>query len=177
MLAAMSQPRLILLTTFGLGHMKFASGTWGSLPPCVVAGCLWLAGLTPADGQNATIVFNSVMAVIGLVFSVACVVHGEQAEKRWGKDPGEVVADETAGQCLPLMFLPNACFQSFWWAVGTVGAAFVLFRLLDIVKPWPAKQIQSARFGWGILLDDVFAGLYAAAVLQGVLRLWLLRHM
>ncbi len=155
--------------------MKIASGTWGSLPPCVIAGCLWLAGLTPAHGQTGTVVFNAVMAVILVVFSVACIVQGGQAEQRWGKDPGEVVADETAGQCLPLLFLPGACFQKFWWAVGTVAAAFVLFRLLDIVKPWPAKQIQAARQGWGILLDDLFAGLYAAVILQAALRLWLLK--
>ena len=87
-------------------------------------------------------------------------------EERWGKDPGEVVADETAGQCIPLMFLPAWCFTDFWRAVATVAAAFLLFRILDIIKPWPAKQIQSRPYGWGILLDDLFAGAYAAVIMQ-----------
>ncbi|HEX2837255.1 MAG TPA: phosphatidylglycerophosphatase A [Phycisphaerales bacterium] len=167
----MNPPRLPLLTTFGLGHMRIASGTWGSLPPCVVAGCLWLANLSPANGTNGSIVFSAVMGVILVIFSVACVLQGKQAEERWGKDPGEVVADETAGQCIPLMFLPAWCFTDFWRAVATVGAAFLLFRILDIIKPWPAKQIQSRPYGWGILLDDLFAGAYAAVIMQVGARL------
>ncbi|MFO0832960.1 MAG: phosphatidylglycerophosphatase A [Phycisphaerales bacterium] len=162
----MTQSRLPLLTTFGLGHMPVASGTWGSLPPCFIAGVLWLAHMSPAGGVQGSVIFNSVLGAVLAVFSLACILQGRRAEEKWGKDPGEVVADETAGQCIPLMFLPACCFADFWHTAGVIAAAFLLFRVLDIVKPWPAKQIQSRPYGWGILLDDLFAGLYAAVIMQ-----------
>jgi phosphatidylglycerophosphatase A len=166
----------LLLTTFGLGHMRFASGTWGSLPPVVLAAILFLAGLSPAGAHNAAsstnlIIFNAVFAAILIVFSLVCIVGGKQAEGKWGKDPGEVVADETAGQCLPLLALPACAFASWLYAGLTLAGAFLLFRLFDIIKPWPANGLQSKPHGWGILLDDLFAGLYAAIVLQVVVRL------
>ena len=166
-------PRLPLLTVFGLGYMPIASGTWGSLPPCIIAGALWLCEMSPAHSATGTWVFNAILAAILIVFSAVCVLQGHLAESRWGKDPSEVVADETAGQCIPLLFLPSACFDGFWPTTSTIAAAFLLFRILDITKPLPAKQIQSAKAGWGILLDDLVAGVYAAVVMQVVARIWL----
>lgn len=154
--------------------MPIASGTWGSLPPCIIAGALWLCEASPAHSATGTWVFNAVLAAILIIFSAVCVLQGHAAESRWGKDPSEVVADETAGQCIPLLFLPAACFSDFWRTAITIAAAFLLFRILDITKPWPARQIQRVSEGWGILLDDIIAGAYAAIVLQVVARMWLL---
>jgi len=165
-------PRLLWITTFGLGYMRPASGTWGSLPPVVVALALWLSGLGP---ERAPLVFHAALGVIFVVFSAACILQGREAEKRWGKDPSNAVADETAGQCLALVALPAAAFASPTAALLTLGVAFVTFRVMDIIKPWPAHQLQRLPHGWGILVDDLFAGMYALAVVQAFLRLALSR--
>ena len=162
----------LLLTTFGLGHIRIASGTWGSLPPIIIAALLWLAGISPASTTNWGLwVYTAVFIAILVIFSAACIVGGKQGEAKWGKDPSQVVADETAGQCLPLLALPACAFASWLYAGLTLTGAFLLFRILDIIKPWPANGLQSKPHGWGILLDDLFAGLYAALVLQVVVRL------
>jgi len=156
--------RVAGLTTFGLGFMRPAPGTWGSLPPCGVA---WLCALAAAPAGLT----HALLVVILLVFSAACVVWGAWGEKRFGrKDASEIVADETAGQCIPLMFLPAFALDGFWAASFTIGGAFVLFRIMDIIKPWPAHGLQRLRHGWGVLVDDLIAGLYAAIVLQIVVR-------
>jgi len=116
--------------------------------------------------------------VIGLVFvafCVGCVLEGDLAEAVLGKkDHGSVVADETAGQCLPLLALawaPPSVTTPWWPAMLTMGGAFLAFRLTDIVKPPPAMQIQKYPSGWGVLLDDLVAGLYAAILVLVVTHL------
>lgn len=160
------RPPLRLITTFGLGKMRPASGTWGSLPPVVLAAGMIAMGLSPQG-----VAFHLVLLGVLIFFSLACLVEGDEAEGRWGKDPSNAVADETAGQCLPLMFLPAAATQTWGVAAFTLGFAFVAFRVLDIVKPWPARQLQRLPAGVGILIDDLISGLYAAILVQVVLRL------
>lgn len=157
------------ITVFGLGRMRPASGTWGSLPPVFIAAALIAAGLGPVAQAW---VYNSVLIVVMLVFVAACVLQGDAAEARSirGKDPSEAVADETAGQCLPLLFLPSAAVSTVAGTVFTLVYAFVAFRILDIVKPWPANALQRVPAGWGILLDDLAAGVYAAALVQVLAR-------
>lgn len=158
------RPELALVTTFGLGHMRPASGTWGSIPPVVVAGLLVLAGATPAAHP---VIYNGVLVAILVVFSGACVVLGDLAEARFNKkDPSEVVADETAGQCIALLLLPHATSSSPWKLVLMLSVAFLAFRFFDITKPPPARGLQSIRGGWGILLDDLIAGCMAFVVVQ-----------
>lgn len=128
---------------------------------------LFASGVGP---DRAPWVFSGVLAVVFLIFAAGCVVQGDAAEARWGKDPSNAVADETAGQCLPLLALPAAAFASWPLALFTIGLAFVAFRALDIVKVWPARRAERLPAGWGILLDDVISGLYAAAVVQGCAR-------
>lgn len=153
--------------------MRPASGTWGSMPPVVIAAALVALGFGPGASMAGTIVYHGVLALMFLVFAGACVVQGDRAEARFGHDPSEVVADEVAGQCLALAALPGAALATPMKAALTLAAAFLAFRALDIVKPWPARQLQHVPAGWGILLDDLFAGLYAAAVVQVVARLWI----
>jgi phosphatidylglycerophosphatase A len=94
-------------------------------------------------------------------------VQGDRAEARFlRKDPPEAVADETAGQCLALLFLPAASLAEPARAAFTLAYAFVAFRVLDIIKPFPARTLQGVPGGAGILLDDVVAGLYALALVQ-----------
>ena len=124
--------------------------------------------------------------VVGLlaVSCAACVAFGRYAETRFGrKDAPEVVIDETAGQCVALLAWPGAFVAScavdpsafelgpVLRATAAVGAAFVLFRVMDILKPWPARSLERLPHGWGVLLDDLMAGLYAAIGVQLLLRL------
>jgi phosphatidylglycerophosphatase A len=69
-----------------------------------------------------------------------------------------------------LIFLPAAAFADLSRATVTLAIAFLAFRLLDIIKPWPARGLQRVPGGWGILIDDLIAGLYAAAVTQLAVR-------
>jgi len=165
------------VTAGGLGFLRPASGTWGSLPPAVVAGVLVVAG------QPAWLVDVSLVLLL-LIGSVACVRFGVAAERTFGKkDPGQVVADEVAGQALTLLALPWAGVAG--WAgmsvppdgvpvamfdAGLAVAGFLLFRVFDIVKPPPANGLQRIGGGWGILIDDLIAAAMAAIVLQVAVR-------
>ena len=148
--------RLLAVTVGGLGDLRPASGTWGSLPPVVLAALLLALDAPPT-------VLNTAM-VLGLVaFSAACVFFGDEAEARYhAKDPSPVVADETAGQCLALLAFPVAHDHRF----ALLLLAFLAFRMLDIIKPPPARNLQRVRGGWGILLDDLIAGAMTLVLVQ-----------
>ncbi|MDJ0657785.1 MAG: phosphatidylglycerophosphatase A [Xanthomonadales bacterium] len=154
-----SSPALatLALTVGGLGFLRPAPGTWGSLPPPLLIALMAVLG---AD----TIWQLTTGVILMLLFSFACVYFGAEGERRFGrKDASEVVADETAGVCLPVL--------AAVWLVPTehyyVGllSSFLLFRLFDITKPWPARRLEKLPLGWGVLLDDLAAGVYAALAL------------
>lgn len=155
--------RTVFLTAGGLGFMRPAPGTWGSLPS---AGLVWLLLLL---GASDTVVLGALAATLAIACAT-CVMFGNYAEQRFGrKDASEVVIDEVAGQAIasaPVPILIAATGPENFWAISVLtGASFVLFRLLDIVKPPPARQLEGLPLGWGVLLDDLFAGLYAAIIL------------
>lgn len=155
-------PDLAMVTVFGLGYLRPAPGTWGSLPSVCIAAALIALGLGPAAHPA---VYWGLMAVLVLVFSGACVTLGDRAEARfWKKDPSQVVADETAGQAVTLLFVPSAATVGAGRAAMTLIGAFLAFRLMDIVKPWPARQIQRVPAGWGVVLDDLVAGVYGGVL-------------
>ncbi len=174
----MAKPGLRLITVFGLGHLRPAPGTWGSLPPVFIAGAMLSLDLDPELDSwewSRWAVYHAVLLGILLVFGLACIVQGDRAEARFNrKDPSEAVADETAGQCLPLMFLPLEAFWTIPLTAFTLLLAFVSFRMFDIFKPWPARRVQRVPGGWGILLDDLVAGVYAALLVQALARISLI---
>ncbi len=146
------------LSVGGLGFLRPAPGTWGSMPPPAVAGVLMLVGV--ADS-----VAVGVVAAMLVVSSVACVLWGRYAEVRFGrKDAAEVVADETAGVA-PATMLAILMADGTVTRLAALAAAFLLFRFFDILKPWPARQLEALPAGWGVLIDDLVAGVYAAIVL------------
>lgn len=106
-----------------------------------------------------------------LLFCAACLLGGREAEAAFGKkDPGQAVADETAGQAIPLLFLPAVATSTTNHALLTLALAFVAFRVFDIIKLPPARQLQRLQGGVGILIDDLIAGVHALIVVQLVTR-------
>lgn len=153
--------KTLAVTAGGLGFLRPAPGTWGSTPPCAVAWFIVLLGGT-------TIHISIAAAIMAIGATLTCIALGEYAERRFGrKDPSEVVIDEVAGQGVALLFIPAFAIETFWRATLTLGAAFVLFRIFDILKPPPADAMQRLKGGLGVVVDDLFAGLYAAIVLVG----------
>ncbi len=159
--------RKFLVTGLGTGYLPMAPGTWGSLVPCGVY--VLLAWLTAGN----SLVLILAMLALALAASVVCVSLGPFAEKAFGKkDPGKVTVDEWAGQSLALIALP---IEGGWEPLAiSVGVAFFLFRLADVLKPPPARAMEKLPHGWGVLLDDLVAGVYANVAAQLLLRLWLL---
>jgi len=156
----MIQNKRLFTSCFGLGFLPVAPGTWGSLPPVVVY--MILASLV----SNPWITFI-VMGLMVIDFSLVCVLFSDEAIKvNDKKDPGEVVVDEGAGQAVTLMFLcflgANCCL------VGVLG--FLLFRIFDIIKPWPCRRLEKLPSGVGILMDDIMAGIYAGILLLIIMQ-------
>jgi phosphatidylglycerophosphatase A len=155
----MIHSKRLFTSCFGLGFLPVAPGTWGSLPSVVVY--MVLAGLV----DNPWITFI-VMMVLAIDFSLTCILFSDEAIKVSGKDPGEVVVDEGAGQAVTFLFV---CFLAANCCVVGV-AGFLLFRIFDIIKPWPCKRLEKLPGGIGILMDDIMAGIYAGVLLLLIMK-------
>jgi undecaprenyl-diphosphatase len=142
-----------LTTCFGIGRIRYAPGTFGSL--AAVSAYILLAYTVPAATLWA-------MAVLAVVSGWICIRFCPAVIADCGrKDPGFVVADEVAGQSLALIGVSLAGPESLGAAAVL---AFVLFRLFDIAKPFPCKKLEKLPEGVGVLADDLMAGLYAGVV-------------
>lgn len=137
-----------LLATWGWsGLLPGAPGTWGSLFTLPFA---WL--IAWQWGPLALVPATVVVLAVGLWASRIYLRHGKS------KDPGDIVIDETAGQLLTLAVVP----VDLWW----YAAGFMLFRIADIIKPWPASWADCTLPGaLGVMTDDIFAAIYAIIVL------------
>jgi len=159
----------LFTSCFGLGRLPVAPGTWGSLPPAIAFGLMCSLNVPP-------VAISIVMAALVLAGSVACVAFAPAAIAATGKnDPGEVVADELAGQAVTFLLSPflalNAASPKQIWITALAG--FVLFRIFDISKPWPISRLENLPAGWGILADDLLAGVFAWVVLQICIKLFI----
>ncbi|MCX5636748.1 MAG: phosphatidylglycerophosphatase A [Planctomycetota bacterium] len=156
----------LIASCFGLGWLPFAPGSWGSLPPVVIFALMCYLH-TPG------ILISVMMAALALVGSVICVRFTPAVITASGKiDPPEVVLDEVAGQAITLLAVPLllgvAVSPSQVWA--TAAAGFLLFRAFDTIKPWPARKFEKFPAGWGVLADDLMAGVYAGVALLLCIR-------
>jgi len=161
----------LLTSCFGLGWLPAAPGSWGSLPPAVVFGLVYYLG-------GSDIVAFAMMVALLIAGSVVCVRLSDAAVAAVGKkDPNEVVADEVAGQALTFMAMPLVidAAVSNRQIVAIVVAGFLLFRLFDTVKPWPSYRLEELPAGWGILADDLMAGVYAGLALVIAGNFWILK--
>jgi phosphatidylglycerophosphatase A len=139
-----------LATAGGAGYFPFAPGTVGSAVGLLL---FWPLQYAPVAVQ--------VVATVALFLS--SVAAATRLSRRLGiEDPGVVVVDEVVGMWVTLLFVPLTPV--------TAAAGFLLFRALDVFKPWPARDMESLPGGWGIMSDDVMAGIYANLLLQGGLR-------
>jgi phosphatidylglycerophosphatase A len=165
-------------TGFGSGYLKPAPGTWGSLVG-LLAWVLLVGGLShPGGGPRHWVLLG---APVALIF--AGVWAADQVVRETGqKDPSFIVIDEWAGMWLaltPLLF--TVTLQPQPWLLGAARcvAPFLLFRLFDIWKPGAVDTAQRLPGGWGVVMDDVLAGLLAA-LLAWPMDQWLtqqaLRH-
>lgn len=150
--------RSTCITVFGTGHIPIASGTWGSAASCVPALIVWL--LLALGGPRW--IFEAFLVFGILKASVLSVRWGRWAIEKFGrKDPKQFVLDEFAGQYVALLLLPISLSADFWSVTCVFGVHFILFRIMDIIKPPPARQLERLPDGWGVLVDDLFAGAYA----------------
>ena len=149
---ALATPTGFLAFGFGSGLSPKAPGTVGSAAALVFAVPLmalpWWAGL----------------GLVVLAFAVGCYLCGETSRRLGVHDHGGIVWDEFVGLWLVLLWIP---FELVWWV-----AAFLLFRLFDIVKPWPIRWLdRRVGGGFGIMIDDILAAVYALVPLLVVFYL------
>jgi len=145
--------RRFIVTCGYLGYLPLAPGTFGTLPAVAL---YLLAARTPLT--------DVIIAAALLCSCAAAVAFGRQAQADFGKeDPRPFVLDEFAGYLVAVLFLGSGLIV--WKAV----LAFVAFRLFDVVKPFPARRLESLPGGWGILMDDIMAGIYANIAMRVVL--------
>lgn len=137
---------LLLATGFGAGRFPWAPGTFGSFVGLPLA---WSIQQLPFLGQ-------CVAAAIVIVVGVPICERGARLLN--AKDPGAVVWDEMAAFPVIFLFVP--------FSFTTAIAAFLVFRLLDISKPWPCRTLERLPGGLGIMTDDIVAGLYAGIALR-----------
>jgi phosphatidylglycerophosphatase A len=166
------KPRVAMwiATGSGLGYLPIAPGTWGSLGGVIIA---WVLAKgqrlrNEYDWQGPRLLEAQAepwaLVIVTLVLALAGVWAARKAAKFFGKsDPGQIVIDEISGQQITYLPVMPALLFPGGWKYLLLG--FLLFRIFDIVKPPPARQAEKWPHGWGIMADDWFAGLYAAAVL------------
>lgn len=136
----------IIASIFGIGYIGKGGGTVAA-----VAGALLWYFLQPNIGQQL------ILVIVTLVLGVW---SGNKVEADWGKDSSKVVIDEVAGMFIAALFIPLS--------ISYLVAALVLFRFFDIAKPLGVRRMERFKGGWGVMLDDILAGVYANVILQFV---------
>ena len=146
-------------TFFGAGRLRPGPGTWGSAAAVVIWAVVsrWI----PAQAHGLVL---AGLAVLAIAVGIPAATRFARASQQ--KDPQSVVIDEVAGQWITLLFAPVS------WKTLLLG--FILFRVFDILKPPPVRQLERLPEGTGIVVDDVGAGLYALLAMQLVLHFRLL---
>jgi phosphatidylglycerophosphatase A len=146
-------PAVLLATWFGAGCLPLAPGSWSSL-----------AALFFAWAIRSLLGVGGLAAASAIVFGVGWWASATVAKSSPVEDPREVVIDEVAGQWLVLLPAPPD--------LATYGLAFLLFRIFDVWKPWPARWAdRQVKGGLGIMLDDLFAAVYAGVLLAVLLTI------
>ena len=136
---------------FYTGYIPFASGTWGSLAALII---YYIPGF-----ERPIIIFPAIV-----IFTIFGVIIGNKFDVIYGKDPAECTVDEVVGMWISLLFLPKIPLISL--------GAFISWRIFDIIKPSPARQLESLKGGIGIMIDDIVAGLYSLLFVHLILLIF-----
>jgi len=139
-------------TALGIGYIGKGAGTLAAVAGCICWYLAWRGGSPP--------LFLSIAITVAITLTgvwSSCIV-----EPIWGKDPARVVIDEVAGMFISLLFLPVS--------IKYIFCALILFRFFDIVKPLFIRKIELLPQGWGIMMDDVLAGIYTNIIMFAVIR-------
>ncbi|NMB82664.1 MAG: phosphatidylglycerophosphatase A [Ignavibacteria bacterium] len=135
----------IIGSGFYTGFIPKASGTFASVLAFIIF-------LIPGFENPTFLMFLiSVSIVVGVKIA-------NKFEAEYGKDPYQFTLDEFIGSWITLLFIP----KKIWFLIP----AFIVWRLLDIYKPFPAKKFESIKGGWGVILDDVVSGIYSFIIIQ-----------
>lgn len=138
----------VIATFFGIGYIGKGSGTVASIAFCAL---LYLIVAGNCFSQAGLMVFT-------LVAFAAGVFTANRLESIWGKDSKMIVIDEVLGMAVSLLFLPVNLI--------TLGLGLLLFRYFDIFKPLYIRRTEKLKGGWGVMVDDLVAGIYTNIVLQ-----------
>ncbi len=145
-------PKLIA-TSFGVGFLPVMPGTWGA----ILAILLWLPLYLWASAE----VTLTVTAGAVVVFAVSGTWASSVSEKYWGKDPVVACVDETVGQWISLLPITSVAVDPWW----LILLSLALFRLFDIYKPLGIRAMERLPRGYGMMADDVLAGIYSVVVI------------
>jgi phosphatidylglycerophosphatase A len=148
--------RTLLASLGGVGFIPFMPGTFGTL---AALGIYLLLPSTLYSGG-----YRWLMSGVILLLSLAAVFISRAAEKVLGEDAGSIVIDELCGFFVATLFLPHSLIIGLY--------AFVLFRVFDIAKPFPIYRSQRIPGGWGVVIDDVLAGIYANILLRILIHIY-----
>lgn len=146
-------------TFFGVGTLRPGPGTWGSTATVL----LW-AGFAPYFPVPLRLPLNILLATLAIMIGIPAATRVARASGK--KDPQHVVIDEVAGQLITLVAAP------LHWKPTLAG--LILFRVFDMWKPFPVRNLEKLPEGTGIVLDDVAAGVYGLIVMQLLLRFGIL---
>ena len=135
-----------IATFLGIGYIKKGAGTIASLIFCFIVFCI------------SDLYSDWYLLSLALLLLPAGAYVSFTVEKEWGKDSNRIVIDEIAGMAVSLLFIPLTPLN--------LARAFVLFRFFDIVKPLFIRRTENIPRGWGVMLDDIVAGIYANLLLQ-----------
>lgn len=140
----------IIGSGFFTGYIPIASGTFGSLAALII---YFIPGF---EEPHIIIPLTIILFGFGVYIS-------DKFEKVYGEDPSECTVDEVVGTWIALMFLPKT--------LGIAFTSFFIWRILDIIKPFPARKSEELKGGWGIMMDDVISGFYTLIIMHILIQL------
>ncbi|CAN5613114.1 phosphatidylglycerophosphatase A [soil metagenome] len=166
----------LAVTTFGVGYLPLAPGTWGSMVGVLIyLSVAWTEtniGINLLEKgwrlEQISAWFHTVNLIVFLLFCLLGIWAASRATKLFKhKDPSQAVVDEVIGQLIVFLFIPFGLHWSF------VLAGFLLFRLFDIWKPYPIDSLQGLPAGIGVCADDILAGVYGGVCLTLIYAIYL----
>ncbi len=136
---------------FFTGYIPFASGTFGSLAALAI---YWIPGF-----EKPVVLIPAI-----IIFTFYGIYVANKFEDKFGKDPAECTIDEVVGMWISLLYLPKGLVISL--------VAFLIWRVLDIIKPYPAGKLEELKGGLGVMMDDVAAGFYSLFIVHIIVKIY-----